>query len=125
MNVYWTLSNGVSLGPGEMWGNDRYVSRNISLISSDIPDEWSVELLINLDGFDTYEVTGAVVIQNNINNSSHPFEISKNNRGWSPMVLISMGFGGILLTITLVTIGTLIVIQKIQDKPSLTESPDN
>ena len=125
LNVYWTLSNGVSLGVGEMWGNNRYVSRNISLISSAIPDQWSVELLINLDGFDTYEVTGAVVIQNNINNSSHPFEISENNRGWSPMVLISMGFGGILLTITLVTIGTLIVIQKIQDKPSRTESPDN
>ena len=125
LNVYWTLSNGVSLGTGEMWGNNRYVSRNISLISSAIPDEWSVELLVNLDGVDTYEVTGAVVIQNNINNSSHPFEISKNNRGWSPMVLISIGFGGILITITLVTIGTLIVIQKIQDKPSRTESPDN
>ena len=125
MNVYWTLSNGVSLGVGEMWGNNRYVSRNISLISSDIPDEWSVELLINLDGVDTYEVTGAVVIQNNMNNSSHPFEISTNNRGWSPMALISMGFGAILLTITLVAIGALIVIQKIQDKPSPTDSPDN
>ena len=59
-----------------------------------------------------------------MNNSSHPFEISTNNREWSPMVLISMGFAGILLTITLVTIGTLIVIQKIQDNPSRTESPE-
>ena len=109
---------------GETWGNNKYVSRNISLISSAIPDEWSVELLINLDGVETYEETGAVVIQNNMNNSSHPFEISKNNRGWSPVVLISMGFGGILITITLVAIGTLIVIQKVQDKPSRTESPD-
>ena len=124
LNVYWTLSNGVRIGVGEMWGNNKYVSRNISLISSAIPDEWSVELLINLDGVDTYEVTGAVVIQNNMNNSSHPFEISTNNREWSPMVLISMGFAGILLTITLVAIGTLIVIQKVQDKPSHTESPD-
>ena len=124
LNVYWTLSNGASLGAGEMLGNNKYVSKNISLISSAIPDEWSVELLINLDGVNTYEETGVVVIQNNMNNSSLPFKISKYNRGWSPMVLISMGFGGILLMITLVAIGTLIVIQKIQDKPSLTESPD-